>query len=194
MNSYNLHRKILFGNVTDLLLSVKWTQKITAINYDRLAKYSMWIKWCRAIAALLTSGTVATLFASNNNWAKYIAIIGSLIFSALEIISNQFNIIRDQVNLFEAKESLWEKAILLTNLARKIKFNETESESEFNGWQAEYKRILSEIKNVQIKLPSVPSRVIGKAEASIKKEHVSDNLENVDQLLPPDIRYFSKEI
>ena len=46
---------------------------------------------------------------------------------------------------------------------------------------------------MQIKLPSVPSRVIGKAEASIKKEHVSDNWENVDQLLPPDIRYFSKE-
>lgn len=193
MNSYNLRRKVLFNSVIDLLLSVKWTQKITAIKYDRLAQYSMWIKWCKAIAALLTSGTVATLFASNNNWAKYIAIIGSLIFAALEIISNQFNIIKDQVNLFEAKESLWEKAILLTNLARKIKFNENESEVEFNGWQAEYKRILSEIKNVQIKLPSVSSKVIGEAESAIKNEHASDNWENVDQLLPPDIRYFSKE-
>lgn len=94
MTNYNLQRKILFNSVIDLLLSVKWTQKITATNYERLTKYSMLIKWCKAIAALLTSGTVATLFTSNHKLAKCIAIMGSLILLALEIKSNQFNIVK----------------------------------------------------------------------------------------------------
>ena len=193
MTNHNLQRKILFNNVIDLLLSIKWTQKITATNYDRLAKYSMWIRWGKATAALLTSGTVATLFASNSNLAKYIAIAGSLIFTALEVISNQFNIVKDQVNLFEAKESLWEKSILLTNLARKIKFSENVSESSLQDWQLEYNNILNKIKKVQSGLPSAPKRVVNKAESEIKKEHSSNNWENKEQLLPPDLMRFSRE-
>lgn len=193
MTKDNLQRKILFNSVIDLLLSVKWTQKITAINYDRLARYKMWIKWCKVMAALLTSGTVATLFASNSNLAKYIAIAGSLIFTALEVISNQFNIVKDQVNLFEAKENLWEKSILLTNLARKIKFSENISESSLQDWQFEYNNILNKIKKVQSGLPSAPERVVNKAESEIKKEHSSNNWENKEQLLPPDLMRFSRE-
>lgn len=193
MTNYNLQRKILFNDVIDLLLSVKWTQKITAKNYDRLATYSMCTKWCKAISALLTSGTVATLFDSNSSWAKYIAIIGALIFTALEVISNQFNVVKDQVNLFEAKEGFWEKSILLTNLAREIKFSENTSESELKSWQVQYKSILNKIKEVQSGLPSVPSRVVYKAEKEIKDAHASNNWENKNQLLPPDIRQFSKE-
>lgn len=193
MTKNNLQRNILFNSVIDLLLSVKWTQKITALNYDRLSRYKMWIKWCKVIAALLTSGTVATLFASNSNLAKYIAIAGSLIFTALEVISNQFNIVKDQVNLFEAKESLWEKSILLTNLSRKIKFSENVSESSLQDWQLEYNNILNKIKKVQSGLPSAPERVVNKAESEIKKEHSSNNWENKEQLLPPDLMRFSRE-
>ncbi|QYN53406.1 hypothetical protein [Lactobacillus panisapium] len=193
MINYNLQRKILFNDVIDLLLSVRWTQKITAKNYDRLAKYSMFIKWFKAISAVLTSGTVATLFDSNSSQAKYIAIIGALIFTALEVISNQFNIVKDQVNLFEAKEDFWEKSILLTNLAREIKFSENASESDLKGWQVQYKSILNRIKEVQSGLPSVPLRVVHKAEKEIKDAHASNNWENKNQLLPPDIRQFSKE-
>ena len=193
MTNHNLQRKILFNNVIDLLLSIKWTQKITATNYDRLAKYSMWIRWGKATAALLTSGTVATLFASDSNLVKYIAIVGSLIFTALEVISNQFNIVKDQVNLFEAKESLWEKSILLTNLARKIKFTESVSETELKDWHLEYKNILNDIKKIQSRLPAVPGRVVHKAEVEIKNKHASNNWENKEQLLPPHIIRFSKE-
>ena len=124
---------------------------------------------------------------------SYIAIAGSLIFTALEVISNQFNIVKDQVNLFEAKESLWEKSILLTNLARKIKFSENVSESSLQDWQLEYNNILNKIKKVQSGLPSAPERVVNKAESEIKKEHSSNNWENKEQLLPPDLMRFSRE-
>ena len=53
--------------------------------------------------------------------------------------------------------------------------------------------ILNKIKKVQSGLPSAPERVVNKAESEIKKEHSSNNWENKEQLLPPDLMRFSRE-
>lgn len=80
-------REVIFNNAIDLLLSVNWTQKITAKHYDTLSVYSTCIKWWKVFGILLTSTTVATLFADNTLWAKVSAIVGTLILTTLEIIS-----------------------------------------------------------------------------------------------------------
>lgn len=90
-------REAIFNSTIDLLLSVNWTQKITAKHYDTLSFRSMCIKWSKVFGTLLTSTTVATLFAANTFWAKTLAILGTLILTTLEIISNQFNIEKSRV-------------------------------------------------------------------------------------------------
>lgn len=79
------NKKDILNNVLDLLLSVKWTHKITAIHYDRLSKYDTTVKWVKVIATILSSSSVASLFAWNTLVGKIFAMLGTLLFTTIEI-------------------------------------------------------------------------------------------------------------
>ncbi|MGG7011480.1 UNVERIFIED_CONTAM: SLATT domain-containing protein [Limosilactobacillus fermentum] len=182
-------REVIFNNAIDLLLSVNWTQKITAKHYDTLSFWSTCIKWVRVVGILLTSTTVATLFADNSLWAKVSAIIGTLILTTLEIISNQFNIEKSRAILFNAKEDLWNTKADITSLAREIK---SSSDGDLEILKNEYQDLLKQVEKIQSGIPSAPEKDIGKASDDIKKRRDNDLCENKKQLLPPDLLYFKE--
>lgn len=182
-------REAIFNNTIDLLLSVNWTQKITAKHYDTLSFRSMCIKWSKVFGTLLTSTTVATLFAANTIWAKVLAILGTLILTTLEIISNQFNIEKSRVILFNAKESLWNAKADITSLARKIKSSPDE---ELKTLENKYQDLLRQVEEIQSGIPSASKREINKASEDINKRHDNDLWENKKKLLPPDLLFFKE--
>ncbi|WP_048344718.1 hypothetical protein [Limosilactobacillus mucosae] len=182
-------REAIFNSTIDLLLSVNWTQKITAKHYDTLSFRSMCIKWSKVFGTLLTSTTVATLFAANTFWAKTLAILGTLILTTLEIISNQFNIEKSRVILFNAKESLWNAKADITSLARKIKSSPDE---ELKTLENKYQDLLRQVEEIQSGIPSASKREINKASEDINKRHDNDLWENKKKLLPPDLLFFKE--
>lgn len=182
-------REAIFNSTIDLLLSVNWTQKITAKHYDTLSFRSMCIKWSKVFGTLLTSTTVATLFAANTFWAKTLAILGTLILTTLEIISNQFNIEKSRVILFNAKESLWNAKADITSLARKIKSSPDE---ELRTLENKYQDLLRQVEEIQSGIPSASKREINKASEDINKRHDNDLWENKKKLLPPDLLFFKE--
>lgn len=182
-------REAIFNSTIDLLLSVNWTQKITAKHYDTLSFRSTCIKWSKVFGTLLTSTTVATLFAANTFWAKTLAILGTLILTTLEIISNQFNIEKSRVILFNAKESLWNAKADITNLARKIKSSPDE---ELKTLENKYQDLLRQVEEIQSGIPSASKREINKASEDINKRHDNDLWENKKKLLPPDLLFFKE--
>ncbi|MFR0499749.1 hypothetical protein [Limosilactobacillus reuteri] len=183
-------REAIFNNTIDLLLSVNWTQKITAKHYDTLATRSTYIKWCKVFGTLLTSTTVATLFANNTFWAKVLAIIGTLILTTLEIISNQFDIERSKAILFNAKEELWNIKTEITVLARKIKYSSDES---LEILEDKYSDLLKQVEKVQSEIPSASNRNINEASRDINKRYDNDLWENKKRLLPPDLLHFKEK-
>ncbi|MFR0502760.1 SLATT domain-containing protein [Limosilactobacillus reuteri] len=182
-------REVIFNNTIDLLLSVNWTQKITAKHYDTLSFYSTFIKWGKVVGVLLTSTTVATLFARNTVWAKALAILGTLILTTLEIISNQFNIEKSMAILFNAKEDLWNIKTDITGLAREIKCS---SDEDLGNLANKYGVLLSQVKKIQSSIPSAPNRDVNKASKDINDRHDNDLWENRKQLLPPDLLHFKE--
>lgn len=183
-------REAIFNSTIDLLLSVNWTQKITAKHYDTLSFRSTCIKWSKVFGTLLTSTTVATLFAANTFWAKTLAILGTLILTTLEIISNQFNIEKSRVILFNAKESLWNAKADITSLARKIKSSPDE---ELKTLENKYQDLLRQVEEIQSGIPSASKREINKASEDIKKRRDNDLWENKKDLLPPDLLLFEEK-
>ncbi|WP_283605505.1 SLATT domain-containing protein [Lactobacillus gallinarum] len=184
-----MDRENLFNDVKDLLLSVKWTHKITAAHYDRLSNYNRWIVWIKVFAALLSSGSVASLLIWFNLWyVKLLSIIGSVSFTLIELVSNKFNLEKNRAILFNAKEELWEISLELTSLDREIK-----SKSDNISLQDEKKKyleLLNKVKGIQLKLSSPIQKDIAKASKEIKDRHDDDNRENEKVLLPPDLWNF----
>lgn len=183
-------REVIFNNAIDLLLSVNWTQKITAKHYDTLSAYSTHMKWGKVVGVLLTSTTVATLFAANAFWAKLSAIAGTLILTTLEIISNQFNIEKSRAVLFNAKEELWNVKSEITSLAREIK---SEPEEELKILEGNYADLLRRVEKIQSGIPSAPNRDVNKASNDINNRRDNDLWENKKQLLPPDLLDFKEK-
>ncbi|CUR42494.1 hypothetical protein LRLP16767_LR202_02154 [Limosilactobacillus reuteri] len=186
-----MNRIDIFNNTIDLLLSVKWTHKITAIHYDRLCKYDTVIKWCKICSSILSSGSIASLFAWNSLLSKIIAIIGSLTFTATELISNKFLLEKNKVSLFNSKEELWSISVELTSLARSI--NASSDEDNLMEFIDEYTEILNKVKNIQMGLPSASNKDIKKADKAINTDHDDNNWENKSSMLPPDLRKFNEE-
>lgn len=182
-------REAIFNNAIDLLLSVNWTQKITAKHYDTLSGCSTCIKWGKIVGILLTSTTVATLFADNTLWAKVSAIVGTLILTTLEIISNQFNVEKSRAILFNAKEDLWNAKADITDLAREIK---STSDGDLENLKNKYQDLLKRVERIQSGIPSAPKKDIDKASDDINKRRDNDLWENKKQLLPPDLLYFKE--
>lgn len=186
-----INKKVLFENIIDLLLSVKWSQKITAKHYDRLYKYSIWLKWGRVAAAILTSGAAASLFAWNTFLGKVFSLIGALITLIIETLTNKFNLNKNTLTLFDSKEEFWDIAVELTTIARKVMV--TNDSKYLVSLNEEYKKILDRVEIIQKQLPSASKRDINKASNDIKNEHSDDNWENERHLLPPDILRYRKE-
>ena len=182
-------REVVFNNTIDLLLSVSWTQKITAKHYDSLSARSTYIKWGKIAGLLLTSTTVATLFAANTVLAKISSIGGTLILTTLEIISNQFNIEKSMAILFNAKEDLWNIKTDIIDLAREIKCSYDE---DLGNLTNKYGVLLSQVKKIQSGIPSAPNRDVNKAAKDINDRHDNDLWENRKQLLPPDLLHFKE--
>ena len=131
------------------------------------------------------------LFAANTFWAKTLAILGTLILTTLEIISNQFNIEKSRVILFNAKESLWNAKADITNLARKIKSSPDE---ELKTLENKYQDLLRQVEEIQSGIPSASKREINKASEDINKRHDNDLWENKKKLLPPDLLFFKENL
>ncbi len=183
-------REAIFNSTIDLLLSVDWTQKITAKHYDTLSLRSTWIKWGKVFGTLLTSTTVATLFAANTFLAKVLAILGTLTLTTLEIISNQFNIEKSRAILFNAKEGLWNIKADITSLAREIK---SSSDENIEILEEKYQDLLRRVKKIQSGIPSASKRDVNKASEDIKKRRDNDLWENKKDLLPPDLLLFEEK-
>lgn len=179
-------RNDIYQSTIDLLLRVEWTQKITAKHYDRLSKYNIWINWGKVGASFLSSGSVATLFAWNTWIAKIIAIVGSLGFTAIELISNKFSLNNDLAYLLNAKEKLWGISIDLTNLARKEK--SSSKDEDLIDFCDKYAKLLNDVKVIQLGLPPASSGDVDAAEKEVHDEHSNNNWENENELLPPDLR------
>lgn len=182
-------REAIFNDTIDLLLSVDWTQKITAKHYDTLSFNSTCIKWCKVFGTLLTSTTVATLFAANTFWAKALAILGTLILTTLEIISNQFNVEKNRANLFNAKEGLWNAKADITCLAREIK---SSPNNDLAALEDKYQILLRQVEKIQYGIPSATNRDVNKARNDINKMRDNDLWENKKKLLPPDLLDFKE--
>lgn len=182
-------REVIFNNTIDLLLSVNWTQKITAKHYDTLSVRSNWIKWGKVVGVLFTSTTVATLFAANTFLAKVFAIAGTLILTTLEIIANQFNIEKSMAILFNAKEDLWNVKTDITGLAREIKCS---SDEDLENLEGKYDNLLRQVKKIQSGIPSASNKDVNKASKDINNRRDNDLWENKKQLLPPDLLHFKE--
>ncbi|MFK5220654.1 SLATT domain-containing protein [Lactobacillus helveticus] len=187
-----MDKESLFNDVKDLLLSVKWTHKITAVHYDRLSKYNCWLVWSKVIAAFISSGSVASLLVSANIWTKSFSIFGSIIFTAIELVSNKFRLEENQVNLFNAKEELWEISQELTSLDREIK-SSSDNAIPIQVERKRYIELLNRVKAIQIRLSPSSSKDIKVASRDIKKRHDYDNWENQRILLPPDLWHFRED-
>lgn len=87
-----MDKESLFNDVKDLLLSVKWTHKITAVHYDRLSKYNCLLVWFKVGAAFISSGSVASLLIWANFGTKLFSIVGSITFTVIELVANKFNL------------------------------------------------------------------------------------------------------
>lgn len=187
-----MDRENLFNDVKDLLLSVKWTHKITAVHYDRLSKYHKWIVWAKVAAAFISSGSVASLLIWFDLWGiKLLSIIGSVSFTAIELVSNKFSLEKNRAILFNAKEELWEISIELTSLDRDIKSNS--NDTSLQDERKEYLEILNKVKGIQLKLSAPIQKDIAKASKEIKDRHDYDNRENEKVLLPPDLWNFKEK-
>lgn len=187
-----MDRENLFNDVKDLLLSVKWTHKITAVHYDRLSKYNNLIIWAKVVAAFVSSGSVASLLIWFNLWyIKLFSIIGSVGFTAIELISNKFNLEKNRAILFIAKEELWEISIELTSLNREIKSNS--NNISLQDERRKYIELLNKVKGIQLKLSSPIQKDIAKASKEIKDRHDYDNRENEKILLPSDLWNFKEK-
>jgi hypothetical protein len=185
-------RENLFNDVKDLLLSVKWTHKITAVHYDRLSKYNSWIVWVKVAAAFISSGSVASLLIWFDLWyIKLLSIIGSVGFTAIELVSNKFNLEKNRAILFNAKEELWEISLELTSLDREIKSKS--NNISLQDEKREYLELLNRVKGIQLKLSSPIQKDIEKASKEIKDRHDSNNRENEKVLLPPDLWNFKEK-
>ncbi|WP_268912549.1 SLATT domain-containing protein [Lentilactobacillus sp. SPB1-3] len=184
------NRERVFNNTIDLLLSVSWTQKITAEHYDLLSKYSTWIKWIRIFSTLLTSTTVATLFASNNFKTKLAAIVGSILLTLLEIITNQFNIEKSMAKLSILKEELWNIKIDITGLARRLKC--VSDDVKIDELEVGYNDLLNKVKSIQAEIPSAPKISIVNASRDIHERNDNDIWNDREKLLPRDILHFKE--
>lgn len=180
------NKKDILNNVLDLLLSVKWTHKITAIHYDRLSKYDTAIKWFKVIATVLSSSSVASLFAWNTWAGKILAMIGTLLFTTIEIVTNKFSLDQNRVLLFNAKEDLWNISIELIALARCIK--SSQNNDDLSLLHKKYLELLNEVKKVQRTLPSSSKRDNDNSSDAINCKHDDNNWENKENMLPPDLR------
>ncbi|TLQ21538.1 hypothetical protein [Lactobacillus helveticus] len=187
-----MDRENLFNDVKDLLLSVKWTHKITAAHYDRLSKYDSWIIWAKVFAAFVSSSSVASLLIWFNLWyIKLLSIIGSVSFTAIELVSNKFNLEKNRAILFNAKEELWEISLELTSLDREIKSRS--NNISLQDEKKEYLELLNKVKGIQLKLSSPIQKDTTKASEEIKDRHDDNNRENEKVLLPSDLWNFREK-
>ncbi len=185
------NKKDILNNVLDLLLSVKWTQKITASHYDRLSRYDTTVKWVRVVATILSSGSVASLFAWDTLAGKISAMLGTLLFTMIEIVTNKFSLDQNRVLLFNAKEDLWDISFELTILARCVK--SSQNNNDLSLLHKQYLEILNKVEKVQKTLPSASKRDISDSSYAINRKHDDNNWENEENMLPPDLRNFTKE-
>ncbi len=185
------NKKDILNNVLDLLLSVKWTHKITAIHYDRLSKYDTTVKWVKVIATILSSSSVASLFAWNTLVGKIFAMLGTLLFTTIEIVTNKFSLGQNRVLLFNAKEDLWNISVELTALARCVK--SSHDNDDLSLFHKKYLELLNEVKKVQRTLPSASERDTNNSSDAINCKHDDNNWENEGNMLPPDLRDSTKE-
>lgn len=186
-----MDRESLFNDVKDLLLSVKWTHKITAVHYDRLSKYNCCLTWAKVIAAFISSGSVASLLIWSNGFTKIFSSLGSICFTAIELISNKFSLEKNKAILFDAKEELWTISQELTFLDREIKAN-TGNDIPLKVEKKQYIDLLNKVKAIQLKLIAPNKNDIKNASEDIKKRHDYDNRENENILIPSDLWDFEK--